>query len=586
MTRQISEFLRAAAADPVHAAVNEGADAGAGTSTGYTMGLGDTFNGTISASGDRDGVRINLVAGQTYQFTLNGVTLTDPSLRLYDAAGNEIAYNDDYSNTTNSQITFTATASGTYFLEASGYRSYIGSYALTAAQVVPASLDTLADYLVNGFWESNGEQARRFDTTADNVITVDLHNLTADGQQLARWALQAWSATANLVFVETTGTADIEFDDSDDGAYSTSNTTGTRINSSFVNIDTAWIANYGTTMDGYSLQTYIHEIGHALGLGHQGAYNGSATYPDDATFVNDSWHLSIMSYFDQNDNPASGASFAWVMSAMMSDIIAIQSMYGASTTTMGSTVYGRNSNVGGYLETLFDSLVAGSSATYGGDPVTMTIYDAGGRDTIDFSFSNVNQTLNLAPGSFSNLAGLVGNLGIARGTVIEIGVTGNGNDRIIGNNANNTLMSRGGNDTLRGGAGNDKLDGGAGNDFIDGSTGQDTLIGGAGQDTFLFNVAVTAANADIITDFRVVDDTIRLDRSFFTGIAATGTLTANAFTKNTSGQATDALDRIIYETDTGALWYDADGTGGTARLLVATLGTGLAMTNADFFVVA
>ncbi|TKD18411.1 matrixin family metalloprotease [Rhodobacter capsulatus] len=585
MTRQISEFLRTAAAEPLYAAVNEGADAGAGTSTTYTMSVGDTFNGAIAASGDRDGVRINLVAGQTYQFNLNGGTLSDTYLRLYDAAGNQIAYNDD-ANGTNSQITFTATTSGTYFLEAAGYGSYIGSYALTAAQVAPASLDTLADFLVNGFWTGNGEQARRFDTTSDNVITVDLHNLTAEGQQLARWALQAWSATANLVFVETTGTADIEFDDSDSGAYSTSNTTGTTINSSFVNIDTAWIANYGTTMDGYSLQTYIHEIGHALGLGHQGAYNGSATYPDDTTFVNDSWHLSIMSYFDQDDNPTTGVSFAWVMSAMMADIIAIQSMYGASTTTAGSTVYGRNSNVGGYLETLFDSLVAGTSATYGGDPVTMTIYDAGGRDTIDFSFSNVNQTLNLAPGSFSNLAGLVGNVGIARGTVIEIGVTGNGNDLLMGNNANNTLMSRGGNDTLRGGAGNDKLDGSTGNDFIDGSTGQDTLIGGAGQDTFLFNVAVTAANADRITDFSVVDDTIRIDRSVFGGIAATGTLVASAFTKNTTGLATDALDRIIYETDTGSVWYDADGTGGTARVLVATLGTGLALTNADFFVVA
>ncbi|ETD86967.1 M10 family metallopeptidase C-terminal domain-containing protein [Rhodobacter capsulatus] len=585
MTRQISEFLRGAAAEPLYAAIGEIADAGAGTTTTYTMSVGDTFNGTIAASGDRDGVRINLVAGQTYQFNLNGGTLGDSYLRLYDAAGNQIAYNDDF-NGTNSQITFTATTSGTYFLEAAGYSSYTGSYALTAITVAPPTIDDLADYLVNGYWESNGSQARSFDTTSDNVITVDLHNLTADGQQLARWALQAWSAVANLVFVETTGTADIEFDDSDDGAYSTSNTTGTTITSSFVNIDTAWIANYGTTMDGYSLQTYIHEIGHALGLGHQGAYNGSATYPDDATFTNDSWHLSVMSYFSQDDNTTSGASFAWVMSAMMSDIIAMQSMYGASTTTLGSTVYGRNSNVGGYLETLFDSLVAGTSATYGGDPVTMTIYDAGGRDTIDFSFSNVNQTLNLAPGSFSNLAGLVGNLGIARGTVIEIGVTGNGNDLIMGNNASNTLMSRGGNDTLRGGAGNDKLDGGTGNDFIDGSTGQDTLIGGAGKDTFLFNVAVTAANADIITDFSVVDDTIRLDRSFFTGIAATGTLTANAFTKNTTGLATDALDRIIYETDSGALWYDADGTGATARVLVATLGTGLAMTNADFFVVA
>ena len=470
-----------------------------------------------------------------------------------------------------------------------------GSPALTAAPLPVATLDTLADFLVNGFWASDGEQARRFDTTADNVLTVDLQNLTAEGQQLARWALQAWSATANLVFVETTGTADIEFDDSDDGAYSTSDTTGTRINSSFVNIDTAWIASYGTTMDGYSLQTYIHEIGHALGLGHQGAYNGAAIYPGDATFANDSWHLSIMSYFSQDDNPSSGASFAWVTSAMMSDIIAIQSMYGASTTTAGDTVYGRNSNVGGYLETLFDSLVAGSSATYGGEPVTMTIYDAGGRDTIDFSFSNADQTLNLVSGSFSNLAGLVGNLGIARNAMIENGITGGGNDLINGNGTSNTLSSLGGNDRLRGGggndrlyggSGNDRLDGGTGNDFLDGGTGRDTLTGGTGQDTFLFNAAVGVTNADVITDFNVVDDTIRLDRSFFTGIAATGKLSYSAFTVNTSGQAVDSLDRIIYESDTGALWYDADGIGGTARLLVATLGTGLALTRSDFFVVA
>ena len=52
----------------------------------------------------------------------------------------------------------------------------------------------------------------------------------------------------------------------------------------------------------YAFQTYIHEIGHALGLGHPGNYNGEARYPNDAEFQNDSWAMSIMSYFGQTEN--------------------------------------------------------------------------------------------------------------------------------------------------------------------------------------------------------------------------------------------------------------------------------------------
>lgn len=137
---------------------------------------------------------------------------------------------------------------------------------------------------------------------------------------------------------------------------------------------------------------------------------------------------------------------------------------------------------------------------------------------------------------------------------------------------------------LTGNAGANRLSGGAGNDVLAGGLGNDTLTGGAGRDSFLFNTAPSTANADRITDFSVPLDTIRLDDAVFTGLDL-GALDASAFVSNTSGQASDALDRIIYETDTGRVWYDEDGLGGEARVLVVTLSTGLAVTEADFLVV-
>lgn len=615
---------------PIYAAITEGADAGAGTTTGYTISVGDSFSGSLT-SGDRDGVRIYLTAGETYQFDLLGSpsgvgTLADPYLRLYDAGGTMISSNDDGGFGFESQLSFTAVTSGYYYIEAGEYGDNgTGTYVLNTSVVAPpepATIDELADYLENGFWVDVGETSRHFNTATSTIITVDITALTAEGQQLARWAFQAWSAVANIQFQEVTGTAMIEFDDSDPGsAYSTSVVSGGLITSSFVNIATDWIATYGTSIDGYSLQTYIHEIGHAIGLGHQGNYNGSASYPTDATFSNDSWQLSIMSYFSQTDNYTVSADYAWITSAMMADIVAIQSMYGASSASAGNTVYGVNTTLTGYMATLWNALVTGTTnASYTGDDVAMTIYDASGRDTIDVSFSSADQVLSLVAETFSNIDGVRGNLGIARGTVIEVGITGAGNDTLTGNSASNTLTAGAGNDSVLGGNGNDSLTGDAGNDTLNGGNGNDTFVGGTGNDSmlggtgndifngssgndiinggvgadrltgstgydsFVFNTALSSANADQITDFSVQYDTIRIDNAVFTGLA-TGQLAASAFTSNLSGLATDASDRIIYETDLGRVWFDADGNGAGARVLVATLSAGLAMTNADFLVI-
>jgi Ca2+-binding RTX toxin-like protein len=125
--------------------------------------------------------------------------------------------------------------------------------------------------------------------------------------------------------------------------------------------------------------------------------------------------------------------------------------------------------------------------------------------------------------------------------------------------------------------------GNSGNNLIYGRLGNDTLTGGDGIDTFVFNTTLGTTNVDRITDFSDTDDRIRLDDAVFTALA-TGTLAAAAFAANLTGQATDALDRIIYETDTGRLYYDADGNGAGARVQFAVLSTNLLLTNTDFFV--
>ena len=128
--------------------------------------------------------------------------------------------------------------------------------------------------------------------------------------------------------------------------------------------------------------------------------------------------------------------------------------------------------------------------------------------------------------------------------------------------------------------------GNAGANVINGGAGKDTLSGGAGNDIFVFNTALNAStNVDTITDFNVANDTVHLENAIFTALTATGALASAAFRANTTGLAGDATDRIIYETDTGKLFYDADGTGATAGIHFATLQTGLALTNADFFVI-
>jgi Ca2+-binding RTX toxin-like protein len=117
---------------------------------------------------------------------------------------------------------------------------------------------------------------------------------------------------------------------------------------------------------------------------------------------------------------------------------------------------------------------------------------------------------------------------------------------------------------------------------LNGKGGTDSLRGYAGHDTFVFSTALGAGNIDTIADFSVADDTIAIDNAVFAGLAG-GALAAGAF--RTGAAAADASDRIIYNPATGALMFDADGTGAGAAVQFAALTAGLALTASDFLVI-
>jgi Ca2+-binding RTX toxin-like protein len=137
--------------------------------------------------------------------------------------------------------------------------------------------------------------------------------------------------------------------------------------------------------------------------------------------------------------------------------------------------------------------------------------------------------------------------------------------------------------SLTGNASAQVVTGNAGANTLNGGAGADTLHGLGGADNFAFTTALGGGNVDAIADFSVADDTIQLDDAIFAAIGPMGALNPNAFA--TGAAAADGDDRVIYNSATGQLFYDADGNGMGAALQFATLASGLALTANDFQVI-
>lgn len=161
---------------------------------------------------------------------------------------------------------------------------------------------------------------------------------------------------------------------------------------------------------------------------------------------------------------------------------------------------------------------------------------------------------------------------------------GDGFDTLHGGEGGDTLIGGIGDDLLRGDAGDDRLVGGDGLDTLRGGAGADILFGGIGQD--MFHWATAAEGGDTVGDFSVVDDVLAFSGAGFGGGLRTGMDLAARFAANADGVATAAFGQFVYETDTGRLSWDADGTGAGAAQLIATLQGNPVLTASDLAIVA
>jgi serralysin len=270
----------------------------------------------------------------------------------------------------------------------------------------------------------------------------------------------------------------------------------------------------GLNKGGYDYITWLHEIGHAMGLAHpHDTGGGSSIYPGVTgpfgSLGQGDLNQGIFTTMSYNDGWSYFAAYmpkqyGWQGTMMAFDVAAMQYLYGANySTATGSNAY-----------VLGDAAAVGASY--------QCIWDAGGYDQIYYggsygAFIDL-RAATLDPAGSYGAGGFISYLftplaytafTIANGVTIEQAYSGSGNDTLVGNDSANNLYSNGGSDTVYGlggndfvwaGTGNDVVYGGTGNDSIYGVGGNDYLIGDAGSDGFNFYYDVSAGSVDYIAD--------------------------------------------------------------------------------------
>jgi serralysin len=545
--------------------------------TPVVIGIGEIYDGSLEVKGDRDFVRIDLVAGQTVAVTLDGFgdrPLRDPILAMADGDGNVLEFSNDRSDSRNAGLVFTAAYTGSFYIGVGGFEDvFRGTYRLEVETAEPltdptAAIDwgtQVADQEITVYFGDAGY--RRYGLTSDGFNPYEIGQFEK--------AFAAISAVADLTFTIVDKPRDADFKlilDTDGlgpdllGLFLPPGEEGAGFGAFNGQI---WDRTAGgdLEMGGFSFVTVVHELMHGLGLAHpHDAGGGSDVMPgvisEFGSFGNAGLNEGVYTIMTYNSGyltgtkgsaPPKDGGYGYEAGPMALDIAVLQEKYGANmTTNLGETTY-----------VLPKANVMGTK--------WVSIWDAGGIDTIRHDGGGLTvidlRAATLAyeeggGGFISAKMGIAGGFTIANGVVIERAIGGMGGDLIIGNDADNILVGRRGRDLLEGHTGKDVISGNIGNDILVGGAGGDTLTGGSGADVFQFRSFRDSRwppeQRDMITDFTRSEDLIDLSE-----IGIRGPVESNGgFTfigqDQFSGEGAGTAGELRFQVGSEGLYIQAD----------------------------